>query len=107
MENQSKENELGTKPVGRLLFNLALPAITAQIVNVLYNMVDRMYIGHIPEIGAVALTGVGVTLPVIMLISAFATLASMGGAPRASIMMGRGKRKRPSAFWAVAPPRLC
>lgn len=93
MENQSKENELGTKPVGRLLYNLALPAITAQIVNVLYNMVDRMYIGHIPEIGAVALTGVGVTLPVIMLISAFATLASMGGAPRASIMMGRGKKE--------------
>lgn len=90
METQGKENELGTKPVGGLLFSLALPAITAQIVNVLYNMVDRMYIGHISGIGAAALTGVGVTLPVIMLVSAFATLASMGGAPRASIMMGRG-----------------
>ena len=58
---QSKENELGTRPVGRLLFSLALPAITAQVVNVLYNMVDRMYIGHIPVVGATALTGLGVT----------------------------------------------
>ena len=78
---QSKENELGTRSVGRLLFSLALPAITAQVVNVLYNMVDRMYIGHIPVVGATALTGLGVTLPVILLVSAFATLASMGGAP--------------------------
>ncbi|MEG0639338.1 MAG: MATE family efflux transporter [Clostridia bacterium] len=90
MENHANENELGTKPIGKLLFGLAVPAITAQIVNVLYNMVDRMYIGHIPNIGAFALTGVGVTFPIIMLVSAFATLASMGGAPRASIMMGRG-----------------
>ncbi|MEG0048580.1 MAG: MATE family efflux transporter [Clostridia bacterium] len=90
MENYANENELGTKPIGKLLFGLAVPAITAQIVNVLYNMVDRMYIGHIPNIGAFALTGVGVTFPIIMLVSAFATLASMGGAPRASIMMGRG-----------------
>ena len=68
----------------------SLLAITAQIINVMYNMVDRMYIGHIAEIGADALTGVGVTMPVIMAISAFAALVSMGGAPRASIMMGRG-----------------
>lgn len=91
-QNNSKENELGTKSIGKLLFNLALPAITAQIVNVLYNMVDRMYIGHIPKIGASALTGVGVTLPLIMIISAFAALVSMGGAPRASIMMGKGDK---------------
>ena len=90
---QSKENELGTRPVGRLLFSLALPAITAQVVNVLYNMVDRMYIGHIPVVGATALTGLGVTLPVILLVSAFATLASMGGAPCASIMMGKGRKE--------------
>ena len=90
---QSKENELGTRPVGRLLFSLALPAITAQVVNVLYNMVDRMYIGHIPVVGATALTGLGVTLPVILLVSAFATLASMGGAPRASSMMGKGRKE--------------
>ncbi len=89
---QSNQNELGTRPVGGLLFRLALPAITAQIVNVLYNMVDRMYIGHIPKTGATALTGLGVTMPLIMLVSAFATLASMGGAPRASIMIGRGNK---------------
>ena len=90
---QNKDNELATKPVGRLLFSLALPAITAQVVNVLYNMVDRMYIGHIPVVGATALTGLGVTLPVILLVSAFATLASMGGAPCASIMMGKGRKE--------------
>ena len=68
------ENRLGTERVGKLLFNLALPSIAAQIINVLYNIVDRMYIGHIKHIGASALTGVGVTLPVILLISAFASL---------------------------------
>lgn len=84
------ENRLGTERVGKLLFNLALPSIAAQIINVLYNIVDRMYIGHIKYIGASALTGVGVTLPVILLISAFASLIGFGGAPRAAIMMGRG-----------------
>ncbi|ASJ22182.1 MATE family efflux transporter [Brachyspira hampsonii] len=87
--NNSKSNDLANKPVGKLLFQLALPAIAAQIINVLYNVVDRMYIGHIPDIGAMALTGVGVTMPVIMAVSAFAYLISMGGAPRASIMMGK------------------
>ena len=87
----SGEADLGRDPIGRLLFNLALPAITAQIINLLYNMVDRMYIGHIPDIGPDALTGVGVSMPVIMCISAFAALVSMGGAPRASIMMGKGR----------------
>lgn len=85
------ENELGSKPVGKLLWKLSLPAIAAQLVNVLYNMVDRMYIGHIPDVGPAALTGVGVTMPVILMISAFAALVSMGGAPRAAIMMGRGR----------------
>ena len=84
------EADLGNQSVGRLLFRLALPAITAQLINVLYNIVDRMYIGHIPVTGTDALTGVGVTMPAIMAISAFAALVSMGGAPRASIMMGRG-----------------
>ena len=87
--NNSKSSELANKPVGKLLFQLALPAIAAQIINVLYNVVDRMYIGHIPDIGAMALTGVGVTMPVIMAVSAFAYLISMGGSPRASIMMGK------------------
>ena len=84
-----QENELGVKPIKKLLWKLAVPAITAQIVNVLYNVVDRIYIGHIPEVGKLALTGVGVCMPLIMLISAFAMLAGMGGAPRASIMLGR------------------
>lgn len=87
--NQSAN--LGQGSVGKLLFKLALPAIVAQIINVLYNMVDRMYIGHIEGIGDIALTGVGVTMPIIMAVSAFAALVSMGSAPRASIMMGRKK----------------
>lgn len=90
---QTKEVDLGSGSVGKLLFQLALPAITAQIINVLYNMVDRMYIGHLPDVGANALTGVGVTFPIIMAISAFAALVSMGGAPRASIMLGKGKKE--------------
>ena len=81
---------LGTEPIGKLLLNLALPAVTAQIINMLYNIVDRMYIGHIPDIGGTALTGVGVCMPIIMIVAAFAALISNGGAPRASIFMGRG-----------------
>lgn len=91
---QSKETNLGKDRVGRLFFALAVPAITSQVVNALYNMVDRMYIGHIPGSGASALTGVGVAFPLIMIISAFAALVSMGGAPRASIMMGKGDNEQ-------------
>ena len=65
---------LGKEPVGRLLLRLALPTVTAQIINMLYNIVDRIYIGHIPDIGAMALTGVGVCMPLIMIVSAFAAL---------------------------------
>ena len=75
---------LATAPVGKLLFKLALPTVTAQIINMLYNIVDRIYIGHIPDIGADALTGVGVCMPLIMIVSAFAALVGYGGAPRAS-----------------------
>lgn len=89
----AQENELGVLPVKVLLKKLAVPAIAAQIVNVLYNVVDRMYIGHIPQTGALSLTGVGVCMPLIMLISAFAALASMGGAPRSSILMGKGDKE--------------
>lgn len=78
-------DKLGTMPVKKLLFELSVPAIFAQIVNVLYNLIDRIYIGHIDKIGSLALTGVGVAMPLIMIISAFAALAAMGGAPRASI----------------------
>ena len=88
-----KNVDLGTGPVGRLLFSLALPTITSQIVNMLYNLVDRVYIGHmqpVETVGKLALTGVGVCLPIIMVISAFAALMAMGCAPRASIEEGRG-----------------
>ena len=85
--------DLGSGKVSKLLFSLALPTITSQIVNMLYNLVDRVYIGHmkpVDTVGALALTGVGVCLPIIMIISAFAALVGMGGAPRASIQEGRG-----------------
>ena len=86
-----KNNQyLGTEPLGKLLFKLAVPSVVAQIINMLYNMVDRIYIGHMAEGGSLALTGLGVCMPIIMVVSAFAALVSMGGAPRASIAMGRG-----------------
>ena len=82
---------LGTEPVGKLLFRLSIPTVVAQLVNMLYNIVDRIYIGHMPGDGSLALTGVGVCMPLIMLISAFAALVSSGGAPRASIFMGKNE----------------
>lgn len=86
-----KNNDfLGREPIGKLLWQLSLPAIAAQLINLLYNLVDRVYIGHMPENGALALTGVGVCMPVIMIVSAFAALISNGSAPRASIAMGKG-----------------
>lgn len=85
----SREVDLGKEPIGHLLLVLAIPTIASQVINALYNMVDRMYIGHIPESGAAALTGVGVSFPIIMIVSAFAALVGMGGAPQASIAMGR------------------
>ena len=93
-QTTSQENALATAPIGKLLFSLAVPAITAQVVNMLYNIVDRIYIGHIPEIGTAALTGVGITFPIITLISAFSSLIAMGGAPRASIAMGAHHKER-------------
>ncbi len=90
---EEKEDFLGTAPVGKLLLKLALPTVTAQIINMLYNIVDRIYIGHIPNVGSLALTGVGVCMPLIMIVSAFAALVSNGGAPRASIAMGQGNRE--------------
>lgn len=91
--NQDKDF-LATRPVGRLLLELALPTVTAQVINMLYNIVDRIYIGHIPRVGALALTGVGVCMPLIMIVSAFAALLSNGGAPRASIFMGKGDHEK-------------
>lgn len=89
---EQTQNELATGKVGKLLFKLAIPAIVAQIINLLYNIVDRMYIGHIAEIGDLALTGVGVTFAIIILVSAFAALIGMGGAPRAAIKLGENDK---------------
>lgn len=86
--NDDKEF-LGKEPIGKLLLRLALPTVAAQLINMLYNIVDRIYIGHIPGIGATALTGVGVCMPLILIVSAFAALVGYGGAPRASIYMGK------------------
>ena len=84
-----KKEMLGTAPIGKLLFSLALPTVVAQLINMLYNIIDRIYIGHMPNIGDLALTGVGVCMPIIMVVSAFAALVGSGGAPRASIFMGK------------------
>ncbi|MBQ7816551.1 MAG: polysaccharide biosynthesis C-terminal domain-containing protein, partial [Oscillospiraceae bacterium] len=91
--DKNKSAALASEPVGILLARLAAPAIAAQLVNLLYNMVDRMYIGHIEGVGKLALTGVGVCFPIIMIISAFAALVGMGAAPRASIFMGKGDKE--------------
>ena len=89
---KNEKDFLGTEPVGKLLLKLALPTVAAQLINMLYNIVDRIYIGHIPNVGSLALTGVGVCMPIIMIVSAFAALVSTGGAPRASICMGKGDK---------------
>ena len=85
-----KNNDfLGKESIGKLLFRLSIPTVVAQLINMLYNIVDRIFIGHMPNDGDVALTGVGVCLPIIMIVTAFAALISSGGAPRASIFMGK------------------
>ena len=89
-----RDERLGSAPLGKLMFSLALPSVAAQLINVLYNIVDRMYIGHIPGYGNVALTGVGVTFPILTMISAFSAFAGMGGAPLASIQLGKQNRQR-------------
>ena len=109
-KQNKREADLGRDPVGPLLVRLALPTICAQVVNLLYNIVDRVYIGQIPGEGALALTGMGVTFPVITLISAFASLIGMGGSPRASIAMGAGEHEKAertlgtctAALWGLA-----
>lgn len=90
---QSDKNFLGTAPIGKLLLKLSIPTVIAQLINMLYNVVDRIYIGHIPGEGSLALTGVGVCMPIIMIVTAFAALISSGGAPRASICMGKQDNK--------------
>ncbi len=92
--NGKQDERLGSAPLGRLMASMALPAVAAQFINVLYNIVDRIYIGHIKGVGDVALTGVGVTFPIIMLVSAFSAFAGMGGAPLASIELGKKDYKK-------------
>lgn len=89
---EQKANILGTESIGKLMVKMSLPAITAQVINALYNIVDRIYIGHLPETGSLALAGLGVSFPLIMIITAFSSLIGMGGAPRAAIALGGGKK---------------
>ena len=104
---QKQNNHLAQGSVGKLLFKLALPAIVAQLVNLLYNLVDRIYIGHIPGTGDIALTGLGLCFPIIMIITAFSSLIGGGGAPRVAIAMGKGDndgadRILGAGIWALA-----
>ncbi len=89
MAQSKAKQDMGSGSIPRLMLNLAIPAVVAQLINMLYNIVDRIYIGHIPDAGASALTGVGLFLPILMMINAFAMLAGSGGAPRAAIAMGK------------------
>ena len=85
---------MGTGSIKAMMVKMAVPALVGQVINLLYNIVDRIYIGHIPEIGGSALTGVGLFSPILMLITAFAMMAGSGGAPRAAIAMGQGDKER-------------
>ena len=91
---QRSDAQLGTEPIWRLILRMGIPGLVAQLINLLYNLVDRMYIGHIPEVGQLALTGVGLTLPALQVISAFSALVGNGGAPLAAIALGQGDRER-------------
>ncbi len=91
--NTDISKKLASAPVGRLLFSLAIPSVIAQVVNLLYNVVDRIYIGHMEGIGAIALTGVGLNFPILCLVGAFTMLIAQGGAPKAAIFMGKGDNK--------------
>lgn len=93
MAQEQKKQDMGSGSIPKLMLSLAVPAVVAQLINMLYNIVDRIYIGHIPDAGASALTGVGLFLPILMMINAFAMLAGSGGAPRAAIAMGKQDRE--------------
>ncbi len=88
-----QNSSMGTEKIGKLMFRLSLPTIIAQVINVLYNIVDRMYVGHIPEVGADALTGLGVSAPLILIVSAFSMLVGGGGAPLAAIALGKNDKE--------------
>ncbi|MDO5402628.1 MAG: MATE family efflux transporter [Eubacteriales bacterium] len=107
MSQNNNTQDMGTGSIPRLLANLAIPAVVAQVINLLYNIVDRIYIGHIPEIGASALTGVGLFMPILMFINAFAMLAGAGGAPRAAIFMGKKDNKTAEKILANCFALIC
>ena len=100
MNENGKSQDLGSGSIPKLLAKLAIPAVVAQVINLLYNIVDRIYIGHIPEIGASALTGVGLFMPILMLINAFIMLAASGGAPLAAIAMGKQDNEKAEKIMA-------
>ncbi len=100
MAKEAPKQDMGTGSVKKLMVQMAVPALVGQVVNLLYNIVDRIYIGHLPEIGGAALTGVGLFTPILMLITAFALLAGAGGAPRAAIAMGQGNKERAEKIMA-------
>ena len=103
MSTAPRRPDLANEPVGRLMLRLSIPTITAQLVNMLYNLVDRIYISYIPDVGTLALTGLGVCLPIILLVSAFAALCASSGAPR----WGSGTTRRRRGFWAAARRCCC
>lgn len=88
------KRDMGTGSIKKLMVQMAVPSLVGQVVNLLYNIIDRIYIGHLPEVGGIALTGVGLFTPILMLITAFSMLAGAGGAPRASIAMGQGNKEK-------------
>lgn len=101
------EEKLGTEKLGKLILSMGIPTLIAQVINLLYNIVDRMYIGHIEGVGATALTGVGLTLPIIMIITAFSSFVGAGGAPLASIALGQGNKKRAETILSNGFVMLC
>lgn len=107
MESRARDDKMSNAPLGRLLIELAVPTVFAQLVNLLYNMVDRIYVGRIPEVGHLALAGLGVTFPIIILISAFAALIGAGGAPRAAIYMGRKEYDTAEKILGTCITALC
>ena len=107
MSTAPRRPDLANEPVGRLMLRLSIPTITAQLVNMLYNLVDRIYISYIPDVGTLALTGLGVCLPIILLVSAFAALCASSGRRLRPSPWGSGTTRRRRGFWAAARRCCC
>ena len=104
MSNPNTQNDFSKGSIVKNIMNLAIPMTLAQLINVLYNIVDRIYIGRIPDHATLSLTGIGLSLPIITLVIAFANLFGMGGAPLCSIERGRGDIKEPRQSWEILSP---